>query len=104
MYFLVIDAGDARERAKAFVQAYGGDLAQSSYVRFSPIAIRQFSSEVDQSNSLWQSYLNGSSNHLSVLHLAFGVAKKNDYDEIETTLKLMYGALFLGRSRKRRDQ
>lgn len=104
MYFLVVDAGDARERAKALASSYGGEMAQTSLVRFSPVSIRQFSKELGESDSLWQEYLAGMTNHLGVLHIAVGVSRKKDYGEIETTLKLMFGSLFLGRSRKRRDQ
>lgn len=93
MYFLVVDAGDTRERAQAFVSAYGGDLAHSSIIRFSTKSVENFDLDA-----------NDKSCYLPVLHLAFGVAKRKEYDEIETTLKLMYGPRFLGRSRKRRDQ
>ena len=92
MYFLVVEAGDARERALAFAKAYGGDLAPSSIIRFTRAEVDNF----DLDN-------NDKSCYLSVMHLAFGVSKRKEYDEIETTLKLMYGARFLGRSRKRRS-
>ena len=104
MYFLVVDAGDARERAKSFAAAYGGEMAKTSLVRFSPVSIRQFSKELGESDTLWHEYLGGMTNHLGVLHMAFSVSRKKDYAEIETTLKLMFGSLYLGRSRKRRDQ
>lgn len=93
MYFLVVEANDAKERAQSFAKSYGGDLAHSSLVRFTTKHVESF--DLDK---------NDMSCYLPVLHLAFGVAKKNDYDEIETTLKLMFGSRFLGRSRKRRDQ
>jgi hypothetical protein len=93
MYFLVVDDGDSYGRAHALALAYGGELAQSSYLRFTRKAIAGFDLESDDG-----------SNHMQVLHLAFGVAKRKDYGEIEATLKLMFGSRFLGRSRKRRDQ
>lgn len=93
MYFLVVDVSDAKERAQSFVKAYGGNLAHSSIVRFSTKSVENFDLDA-----------NDKSCYLSVLHLAFGVAKRKEYDEIETTLKLMYGTRFLGRSRQRRDQ
>lgn len=92
MYFLVVDAGDAKERAQAFASAYGGDLAHSSIIRFTMKEVENFDLNA-----------NDKSYYLPVLHLAFGVAKRKEYDEIETTLKLMYGPRFLGRSRRRRD-